>query len=307
MDSSICPVLRAGTSLNALGGMFVGRADMYNVVFDGNRLARASLTSQCALTPAIGYNILQRSAAGAGGFQMQGCAVVNAVCGAGLYSQIIGGLFSGAQIQSTLFRGNGDHNEQTKSWANGLHIGSYSNGFQAQQNYYTDNSDSHVAIDEPTSGVEVEESTYVMQSSFAFAGIRSSFPVNDTFLGPIPDVLPPPANWGNQYQQNNIHSNGLAYFGIVIGGRPWKQNSPIVNMQQGLEVTENDISGCAVLINWDAGVGRLSQNSYGSYLGKFAHCPQSNSLLNISPESRVDRGQESHPSATHNTYAGCVP
>jgi hypothetical protein len=312
MDSSPCPVLRAGPNLNAMGGMLVGRADLYNVVFDGNRAARQGLVSQCAATPAIGYNILMLAAAGAGGFQMQGCAVINAVCGAGLYAQIVGGLFSGGQIQSSLFRGNGFHDEATKSWANGLHSGSYTNGFQAQQNYYTDNTDSHVAIDEPTSGIEIEESTHVVQSNRIFAGIRSSWPVNKTIdygaITPTAEELAslPTPNWGNSYQQNTIVGNGMSYFGIQIGGRPWLSNSPLVNMQQGLQIEENTLRGHVVGINIDAGVCSMQRNNYDGTSGKFQHCSGQNSLINISPESRASRQDES-PSATHFTYAGCVP
>jgi len=298
ISSSPCPILKGGPSL--AGPMLVGRADLYNVVFDGNRLGRGSLVSQCAVNPGVGYNILQRATAGAGGFQIQGAAIINAVCGAGLYSQIGGGLFSGAQIQSTLFRGNGVHDDATKSWANGIHIGPGSNGFQAQGNFYTDNTDCHVAVDEPTSSIELEQSTYIMQAANAFAGIRDSYPVNTTFVGP------PPANWGNQFQQNTITCNGRCYFGIQIGGRPWSAQSPLTT-SQGIDVEENTVNGAVVLINWDAGVGRLQQNSYGAVLGKFNRCSQPASLLNVSPESRVDRSGESHPPATHITYAGCVP
>jgi hypothetical protein len=73
-------------------------------------------------------------------------AVINALCGAGLYSQIGGGFFSGAQVQSSLFSGNGDHNDAAKTWASGIQVGIGSNGFQAQQNYYVDNTDCHVGM-----------------------------------------------------------------------------------------------------------------------------------------------------------------
>jgi hypothetical protein len=280
--------------------MLVGRTDLYSVVFDGNRLARLSLIPFCSKDPTVGYNILHRAAPGGGGFQMQGCAVVNAVCGAGLYSAIGGGLFSGAQIQSTLFRANGDHDEATKAWANGLQVGPGSNGMQAQQNYYYDNSDAHVGIDEATSSVEIEQSTMIMTTAFAFAGIRNTWPLVRS------EVTAPPANWGNQYQQNTIQCNGKCYFGIAVGGRPWSSPQPLVT-SQGIEVEENNVSGAVVLINVDAAVLRLQQNSYGASLGTFKHCSKPPTLLNISPESRVDRSSESYPPATHITYDGCVP
>jgi len=306
-------VLKAGPLLTAPGGMFVGRSDMENIVWDGNRQARLGLISQCASNPSIGFNILQRPNSGRQSFQMQGCAVINAVCGAGLYSQGIGSGQDSGQIESTLFRGNGDHNEATKSWANGLHVGAYSYEFEAQQNYFHDNSDSHIAVDEPSSQAEIEENQMTMQSSFLFAGIRNSYPVNGTFR--IPGEPEPSAediarvngpNDQGQIQQNSINSNGLAYFGIQLGGRPWKANSPVVQQRDEIEIEENQLSGSVVLMNIDAGVARLQQNQYGNTQGKFLHCPQPSTVINISPDSRVSREEESH-SATHITYAGCVP
>jgi len=143
-----------------------------------------------------------------------------------------------------------------------------------------------------------------MQAATAFAGIRNSFPVSAVTNSSEP--IGPVANWPNQFQQNTITCNGRTYFGIQIGGRPWNAASPLV-VSQGVDVEENTVTGAVVLINWDAGVGRLQQNSYGAILGKFNRCSQPGALLNISPESRVDRSSESRPPATHITYAGCVP
>jgi len=113
-----------------------------------------------------------------------------------------------------------------------------------------------------------------------------------------------PRGSGNNLHNNDVQGGGKLYFCMEFGARPWTDQDPAV---ESGDVSVNKIGGCVVNVNIDAARLALYRNTYSATAGQFAHCSRPAALLNISPESRVDRQAESSPPALHTSYTGCVP
>jgi hypothetical protein len=261
-----------------------------HIILDGNKAQRQGMVPACQTTslPKPGSN----------GYSVcSGCVIafnafINAVCGSGFY-------FTGEGVIITynLFRNNGDRSDVTRAWADGLTM-TGADGSLVSSNKFIDNSGSGWVIGGGAGSLHVSNEV-VMQSAFGFGGMTF-----DTLHGFHFSEFR-----NTTIANNTITGNGRLDFGLSLGGRPWySASSPIIGGQPITPVTRNTISGCAVNLNCDAALFiSVYQNNIGDVAGKLSHCAQPNSQLNISPDSRVDRGSDTTPPATHITYAGCVP
>jgi len=289
--SAVCATLRAAPSLTV--PMFSSNGFILtHIILDGNKIARQHLTSSLCQTntlPKMGSNAYS---------VCSGCpfvfnAFINALCGSGFY-------FTGAGIimAYNVFKNNGDRNDVTRAWADGLTM-TGADGSLVAQNQFVDNSASNWVIGGGAGSLHTRNEV-IMQGAFAFSGMTF-----DTLHGFHFSEFR-----NTTIVNNTIQGNGRLDFGLQLGAKPWySAASPIIGGQPITPITLNKVDGAAVLINCDDAIFiSLYSNTYGDVsTAKLSHCNLPNTQLNISPNSRVDRRGESSPPATHITYAGCVP
>jgi len=287
--AAVCARLLAAPSLTV--PMFSSNGFILtHIILDGNKSVRQGMVGSCATStlPKPGSNAYS---------VCSGCVIafnafVNAVCGSGFY-------FTGAGVIITynLFRGNGDFNDITKSWADGLTM-TGADGSLVSSNQFIDNTGSNWVIGGGAGSLHVSNSV-VMQGAYAFGGMTF-----DTLHGFHFSEFR-----NTTIANNTIQGNGKLDFGMSFGGRAWySAASPVIGGEPITPVYKNTIAGCAVNMNCDAAIFiSVFQNPIGSVSGKLSHCSNPNAQLNISPDSRVDRRGEATPEATHITYTGCVP
>ena len=118
---------------------------------------------------------------------------------------------------------------------------------------------------------------------------------------------------GAVVRNNSIEGGDRLHYGIELGPRPWYTGGG--NLRGPVTVTENTISGAGYFIDAD-GAGMpgapfiVTSNTFaGGCVAAFA-CVDGTvkyncSVMNISPNSTVDRKGESTPVATHVAITSC--
>jgi len=284
-----CATLRAHTSLAhpIIDAKFL---ELKWIIVDGNKASRRHLASSCShgADRTAGVSVRLSATSGA---EFRGNAFVNAVCGAAVITSGSGILF-----QENMFGGNGDFNNATHAYADGLTMG-VSEGSRLTRNLFVDNTRSGVSLG-GGAAIQVDANIFIQKTSHAFAALTL-----DTLHGPHASEF-----WGARVTGNTIEcGNGLCLFGIQLGSVPYVvsgKTAPII----GGSVSNNTIRGAVVNVNVnDATNWQLFENIYSHNTGKFHACTGASVPLNISPVSEVDRHGESTPEAGRASYVGCVP
>lgn len=290
-----CAGFRATSKLYAQYGMLYIRntsnVAIDHIVLDGNRGAR--LGGKAAQTCAAGTNSYGFNAASHGG---DGNSFTNsvsayAVCGTGFEWTGADALF-----RDSSFLGNGDH-FTSHMWSDGLTLNS-APGVTVSNCIFHDNSDVNLILGGAPGGV-VANNTLTMENNQAFAGFMC-----DNFGG---------GTSGNFTQfvmaDNSIYCNGKCHYALELGPTPWY---PSVNIFGGT-FTRNTISGGGFVVNIDgAGTAADPVRFFENNLSHFAPdllflCGKRfpGTLLNIAPNSIVDRNHETSPIATTDVWSNC--
>lgn len=162
-SSAVCATLRAAPTLTV--PMFSSNGFiMTHIILDGNKAERQlpSILSSCAsgYVPKLGSNAYS---------QCSGCvfafnAFINAVCGSGFY--LTG---EGVIVTYNLFKNNGDMNDKSRTWADGLTM-TCADGSLISSNQFVDNSGSGFAIGGGAGSLHVSN-TVTQQAVQGFGGL----------------------------------------------------------------------------------------------------------------------------------------
>ena len=307
-----CAVFRAAPELTDAYGLLlangVSRLTIDHIVLDGNRGQRLSTGPGLSCGGKwAGHEVEGRQPAYNSGIHscsncsFYGFASINAICGTGCE-------FSGpsATFKRCLFQNNGDHfgrqsGSEGHKWSDGLTMGSGPDAVVAEC-LFQDNSDINFIIAD-AHGALIESNLFRMVSNGAFGGIMM-----DNFNNPALSN-----HSGAVVRNNSIDGGDRMHYGIELGPRPWYTAGG--NIRGPVTVTGNTIQGAGYFIDAD-GAGMpgaafiVTSNAFlGDCVAAFA-CVDGEvryncSLLNISPNSTVDRKGESRPSATHLAITSC--
>ena len=292
-NAAQCAVLVAAPDLLAMWGPLVvwstNNVSLEHLVIDGNRSARAAST-------AAGFCLTRSNTFGfnASVLDCRDCTLddvvsAHALCGTGM-------VWSGARatIQRSAFVSNGDASRGM--WSDGLTL-IYAPESVVRDNQLVDNSDIALIIGYGVNS-RVERNVVMQRMQPAFAGLMlHNF--NSTDLRTSGDFR------GAIVSDNTVDCGPqLCVFGIEVGPGPWSKKLIVI----GGDVHDNAVRGAKVGINVDGAGTRgapvavrrnaVSGIAEGTY---FSDCSQpiAADVINVSPTSFVDRGDERTPIGTH--------
>jgi len=253
-----------------------------HIIIDGNRDNRLNTqaSAECVApngNRAVAYNGLA--------YNCVNCAFtnsisMNALCGTGF--QWIG---PGTNFTDSVFRSNGNHADGR--WSDGLTL-LQGSGARVENCQFIDNTDVNFIIG---SGVNARlTGNYIaMMEQYAFAGFMM-----DNFNGGMDGNFV-----GLLFAQNTVNcQTWQCDFAIELGPHPWYKSANIF----GGTLTQNVVTGGGVNINvFGGGTAAYPISIYGNSLynvpptHQFQCGPKPGSVMNIAPDSIVNRNGETFP------------